>query len=162
MRSVFLGYAFIVSIFISCTADASLKALGVHGAILAAFHYTEFISIAWSNPKTLTSDSFILNHSVAYGVALCASWLEFFTERHFFPKMKELTLISYIGLVVCVCSEIVRKSAMFTAKSNFSHLIQSQKEEDHRLVTHGIYKLCRHPSYVGWFYWSLGTQVDCR
>ncbi|CAG2182503.1 unnamed protein product, partial [Oppiella nova] len=32
----------------------------------------------------------------------------------------------------------------------------------HVLVTHGIYAFCRHPSYVGWFYWSIGTQVSHR
>jgi protein-S-isoprenylcysteine O-methyltransferase len=26
-------------------------------------------------------------------------------------------------------------------------------------VTSGIYKFVRHPSYVGWFYWSFGTQI---
>ena len=28
-----------------------------------------------------------------------------------------------------------------------------------QLVTHGIYSLSRHPSYAGWFYWSIGTQL---
>lgn len=37
--------------------------------------------------------------------------------------------------------------------------MQFQQADDHKLVTNGIYKLVRHPSYVGWFYWSLGTQV---
>lgn len=37
--------------------------------------------------------------------------------------------------------------------------VQFQQADDHKLVTNGIYKLVRHPSYVGWFYWSLGTQV---
>jgi len=27
------------------------------------------------------------------------------------------------------------------------------------LVTHGIYGIMRHPSYVGWFWWSIGTQI---
>ncbi len=31
--------------------------------------------------------------------------------------------------------------------------------EDHKLVTEGVFSLVRHPSYVGWFYWSLGTQL---
>ena len=29
----------------------------------------------------------------------------------------------------------------------------------HRLVTTGVYSVLRHPSYCGWFWWSLGTQV---
>ena len=33
---------------------------------------------------------------------------------------------------------------------------------DHLLITTGIYAHMRHPSYVGWFYWSVGTQVSIR
>ena len=48
---------------------------------------------------------------------------------------------------------------MLTAFHNFDHLIRTRREEHHQLVTSGIYSLCRHPSYVGWFYWSIGTQI---
>ena len=48
---------------------------------------------------------------------------------------------------------------MLTAGSNFDHLIRVSKEDKHQLVTSGIYSLSRHPSYVGWFYWSVGTQL---
>lgn len=27
------------------------------------------------------------------------------------------------------------------------------------LVTHGIYRFCRHPSYLGWWLFAVGTQV---
>lgn len=37
--------------------------------------------------------------------------------------------------------------------------MQSEKARDHVLVTHGVYSWFRHPSYVGWFYWSVGTQL---
>lgn len=69
--------------------------------------------------------------------------------------------VSLVGVLLCVGGEVLRKLAMFTAKTNFSHIVQSVHEEGHQLVTHGVYKYCRHPSYVGWFYWSIGTQV-CR
>ena len=50
-------------------------------------------------------------------------------------------------------------AAMITAKANFNHVVQSDKKSNHVLVTHGLYGWSRHPSYVGWFYWSIGTQV---
>lgn len=37
--------------------------------------------------------------------------------------------------------------------------VQFTKAETHQLVTHGVYSIVRHPSYVGWFWWSVGTQV---
>ena len=58
-----------------------------------------------------------------------------------------------------VGGEILRKGAMITAKTNFNHYVQHVKHDGHQLVTCGVYRWMRHPSYVGWFYWSIGTQV---
>eukprot|EP01118_Nematostelium_gracile_P009292 TRINITY_DN311_c0_g1_i1.p3 TRINITY_DN311_c0_g1~~TRINITY_DN311_c0_g1_i1.p3 ORF type:complete len:102 (-),score=35.90 TRINITY_DN311_c0_g1_i1:98-403(-) len=48
---------------------------------------------------------------------------------------------------------------MYTAGSNFHHLVREEKEENHKLVTVGIYQYLRHPSYFGWFWWFIATQV---
>lgn len=37
--------------------------------------------------------------------------------------------------------------------------VQFEHSVDHKLITQGVYGICRHPSYVAWFYWSFGTQV---
>ncbi|KAL7978573.1 hypothetical protein Chor_005555 [Crotalus horridus] len=63
------------------------------------------------------------------------------------------------GLLMVVLGDCLRKAAMLTAGSNFNHIVQNEKSESHRLVTRGVYGWCRHPSYVGWFSWSIGTQV---
>ena len=73
--------------------------------------------------------------------------------------LKQIHWISSFGLIFVILGELVRKYSMFTASTNFNHYVQYTKQEGHELVTHGIYSLCRHPSYVGWFYWSVGTQV---
>ena len=54
---------------------------------MALFHYSEFLGIAWSNPQTLTIDSFILNHSVHYAIAAITSWIEFCIEVSLWPGM---------------------------------------------------------------------------
>lgn len=74
--------------------------------------------------------------------------------------MKQHSYVSLVGLALVVCGEVVRKLSMITAATNFNHYVQYRKQQDHQLVTHGIYSLCRHPSYVGWFLWSIGTQVS--
>ncbi len=43
--------------------------------------------------------------------------------------------------------------------TNFNHYVQERRKTGHTLVKTGIYSLVRHPSYFGWFYWSVGTQV---
>lgn len=159
VRAIFLGYIFGIGILISITASPSWQIFGIYMTILANFHYSEFLAIAWTNPAVLSIDSFILNHSIAYGIAASLSWIEFFIERYYFYELKLPSPVFYFGLVLCISGEILRKLAMCTAKHNFNHVVQSEKSDNHELVTHGVYSLCRHPSYVGWFYWSIGTQV---
>ena len=72
---------------------------------------------------------------------------------------KQLRYVSMFGLLLTIAGEIIRKASMITASTNFNHYVQYKKQRDHQLVTHGIYSFCRHPSYVGWFLWSIGTQV---
>ncbi len=67
--------------------------------------------------------------------------------------------MSCVGLVLVLGGEILRKDAMVTAASNFNHYVQHVKQDGHQLVEKGVYSLFRHPAYVGWFYWSVGTQV---
>ncbi|XP_011864500.1 PREDICTED: protein-S-isoprenylcysteine O-methyltransferase [Vollenhovia emeryi] len=159
VRALFLGYVFGIGILVSINAPPSWQLFGIYWTVLASFHYSEFLAIAWTNPAMLSIDSFILNHSVAYGIAACLSWIEFLIERHYFNGMKMPSVVSYLGLMLCISGEMLRKLAMCTAKHNFNHVVQSEKSDNHELVTHGVYNLCRHPSYVGWFYWSIGTQL---
>ncbi|XP_057331820.1 protein-S-isoprenylcysteine O-methyltransferase [Microplitis mediator] len=159
VRSAFLGYIFGIGIIIYFSAPLSWRCFGIYASVLSTFHFSEFLSIAWTNPKAISIDSFILNHSLAYSIAACSSWVEFLIERYYFPDIKSPDFISYAGLTICICGEIVRKLAMFTARDNFNHLVQMEKSETHKLVTNGVYRLSRHPSYVGWFYWSIGTQL---
>jgi protein-S-isoprenylcysteine O-methyltransferase len=55
--------------------------------------------------------------------------------------------------------QIFRSLAMIQAADNFAHQISTNKAPEHKLVTQGVYSLSRHPSYFGFFYWSIGTQV---
>lgn len=74
-------------------------------------------------------------------------------------ELKQITWLSTVGLVMVIFGDCLRKAAMLTAGSNFNHIVQNEKSDTHTLVTTGVYGWFRHPSYVGWFYWSIGTQV---
>ncbi|CAB3261856.1 unnamed protein product [Arctia plantaginis] len=158
VRSAFLGAVFSLGLYLT-TLDNGWKVFGLYTMILSFFHFSEFMAVALTNPRTLTTDSFVLNHSMQYGIAAVSSWIEWAVEYYFFPSMKAYFFISVIGVVMCITGEVVRKAAMFTARTNFNHTVQFVKRPDHHLVTHGVYSICRHPSYVGWFYWSIGTQI---
>ncbi|KAJ8679604.1 hypothetical protein QAD02_015391 [Eretmocerus hayati] len=159
VRAFFLGYTFGSGILIYVLMAESWRTFGIYAAVLSTFHLTEYLAIAFTNPAVLSVDSFVLNHSTAYTLAAVSSWVEFLIERFFFPQMKESLVVPLIGIAFCVLGDLLRKAAILTAKRNFNHIVQDEKASDHELVTHGVYSICRHPSYVGWFYWSVGTQL---
>jgi len=132
---------------------------GIYLAVLAAFHFSEFAITGLTNPQNLSFDSYLVNHSKAYGIAAVASWCEHIVTLYMFPELKSKSYITMTGLAICIAGEILRKGAMFQAGRNFNHLVQDTKAKDHVLVTSGVYSLSRHPSYVGWFLWSVGSQL---
>lgn len=158
-RAALLGTFFGGSLILIFIAPCPWNVFATYVAFLTFFHFSEYIMTALYNADRLSLDSFLLNHSFEYQVAAVFSWIEFCFEAWLFPKMKCYLLITLLGFLMVFCGELLRKFAMMTAKSNFTHIVQSEKNDGHALVTEGIYSWTRHPSYVGWFYWSIGTQV---
>ena len=64
-----------------------------------------------------------------------------------------------LGFVLTAVGQVVRTLAMAQAASNFNHHVQVEHKAGHVLVTHGLYRFLRHPSYFGFFWWGLGTQL---
>ena len=153
-----LGLCFSVGAWMA-VSGGPYSSFGPYMAAISFFHWSEYVTTAMYNPHTLSFDSFLINHSWEYGVAAITSWLEFWGEYYFFPGLKGIRLFFWVGLAMVVLGETLRKVAMFTAASNFTHIVQLVKRSNHTLVTTGVYSIFRHPSYVGWFYWSIGTQV---
>jgi len=158
-RSHLLGVLLAFGLSINFYNIKDYISLGWYIMIMSFFHFSEFLVTSIIRPQTLSTDSFLLNHSKAYKLAALVSWIEYLVEFYFFPSMKGFGWFSLLGLVLCIGGEALRKIAMLTAGSNFDHLIRTHREDKHKLVTSGIYGVFRHPSYVGWFYWSIGTQI---
>lgn len=127
--------------------------------MLCVFHFAEFFTTAVCQPSSLGYDSFVVNHSNHYTMAALASWVEFWIESYLFGVAKHRAPFMLVGLALVMGGQAVRTLAMWTCGENFSHQIMERRKDGHRLVTTGIYSLLRHPSYFGWFYWSVGTQV---
>ena len=64
-----------------------------------------------------------------------------------------------LGLLLIVSGELLRKCGMVTAGANFTHTIALRQRREHVLVEHGVYRFVRHPGYLGWYLWAVGTQV---
>jgi len=126
--------------------------------IICTFHLSEFFVTAVYNPTVTNSDSFLVNHSTAYSVAFLSSCMEFWIRFFLVPTMTSIK-ISCLGVMIVMVAQVIRSIAMATCGASFNHLIQTHKKDNHVLITHGIYTYLRHPSYVGFFYWSIATQV---
>lgn len=157
-RGAFIGTVFGTGCVLGAEATA-WRFSGLYLAALAMFHLSEYIMTALYKQENLSLDSFLLNHSHEYHMAVVASVVEFVLEIWLLPSIKNngmLQWLSFVGLALVILGEMCRKLAMVTAKSNFSHTVQYRKVEGHQLVTNGIYSISRHPAYFGWFYWSIG------
>ena len=53
--------------------------------MLSMFHYSEFLAIAITNPRTLSIRSFVLDNGWEYKVAAISCWTEFAIEWYLFP-----------------------------------------------------------------------------
>ncbi len=125
-------------------------------AALTFFHLSEAVLVALIAPAALSRDSLLLSR--AYCVAMLLAIAEFMIEIWLVPAIKASVVFPAIGLALIVAGECLRKAAIITAGRNFTHRIAETKSADHRLVTRGVYGWCRHPAYLGWFLWCVGTQ----
>jgi protein-S-isoprenylcysteine O-methyltransferase len=132
-------------------------------AALCIFHFLEFWTTAEYNTPTAYISAFLLTNGSRYRQAHTFAFCESFITSYFFPdwqaRIQPPWLVA-LGVTMIVVGQIVRTGAMVQAGTNFNHLVQSRKNEGHELVTTGWYAVFRHPSYFGFFWWGLGTQVS--
>jgi hypothetical protein len=110
---------------------------------LSLFHIGEFLFTAIYNPYVVNADSFVVNHSSTYTIAVLLSILEFWLETALAPSIKEnYKILNAIGLVLVIGGSSCRLVAMATCGPNFHHKIQVEQTIGHKLVTHGMYVYC--------------------
>ena len=128
---------------------------------LCIYHYAEFFSELLFHFKDLQKDAFLIYENKKWVIATASSFVEYFIEIFFFPNLKNVKILFVLGLIMTIIGQYFRIAALFTGKSNFTHKIQLTKRKNHVLVKHGIYSICRHPSYFGFFIWSVGIEIMC-
>ncbi|KAA1466335.1 ICMT-domain-containing protein [Dentipellis sp. KUC8613] len=132
---------------------------GFFVAAWAAFHWGEFAVTAGWNREKCSVDSFLLDNGALYHIANGLALFEYLTTVFWKSSMKQYPYLSTLGVVMVIFGQALRSAAMIRASTNFSHSVAFRKRETHELVTDGVYAYCRHPSYAGFFYWALGTQL---
>ena len=132
--------------------------LGLFAVVIAFFHISEFcINFYFHGASATTRRNLLCSYSYAYAMGFAV--LEFSVEAVLLPQMKGNTYCVALGAAGIVLGECCRKGGEITAGHNFTHEIAYQRVAKHRLVTHGVYSVIRHPGYFGFFLWSVSTQV---
>ncbi|EMC98622.1 hypothetical protein BAUCODRAFT_102980 [Baudoinia panamericana UAMH 10762] len=150
--------------------------LPAFAACLCVFHFLEFYITAKYNLPAVRASSFLLfNNGTAYNVAHTCAMMEILWWSYVMPEHRiwfwfgyhppppaaifGLTYGALFGLCLVGLGQTVRSVAMAQAGTNFNHTPVQHRKEGHVLVTKGVYAWSRHPSYFGFFWWALGTQL---
>lgn len=132
---------------------------------LSAFHFLEFWTTAERNTLVASVDSFLLTANwPSYAIAHTSAFAECLVVNIFFPERNWTPLglggvLLVLGLAMTSVGQVVRSVAMYQAGASFNHHVQTTKADSHVLITNGLYSVFRHPSYFGFFYWGIGTQI---
>lgn len=124
--------------------------------IWALFHLCEYYFTATYLPRTVTPYSFLL-YGATGSAHLMAVHLASLCEHVYTRRIWSNHGHWAAGLALAVVGVIVRGAAIKTCGNSFSHYIESQGTPV--LVTHGIYRICRHPSYLGFLVYVCGMQA---
>jgi protein-S-isoprenylcysteine O-methyltransferase len=172
VRAFCLGGALVLSIllviyinFLSSSPHPIWRAPFFLGT-LSVFHFLEFWVTAQRNTTVANIDSFLLTQNwPSYAIAHSLAFLEtiivsvFFPNRNWSPFGIPQSLYVIIGIILIIAGQSVRTIAMYQAGASFNHQVQQRRAATHTLVTRGVYSFVRHPSYFGFFWWGLGTQL---
>lgn len=169
LRAFCLGLGLAVGVIATVTlllaTGSPLWRLPFFLSALATFHFLEFWTTAAYNTREAEVSSFLLTANwPAYAIAHSVASLECLITNLIFPDRQWApfhlgTLTMLVGIALVVVGQVVRSVAMVQAGPSFNHIVQQKPKEDHVLVTTGIYGSLRHPSYFGFFWWGLGTQL---
>lgn len=111
-----------------------------------AYERTSAIRKEKKNPHSENSDghSLVIFYStilLGYGIGIPVSFTGFGSITAAFP------CLSAIGFIVIAAGLTIRLIAIRTLAEHFTYTVKII--DNHRLITSGIYKYIRHPSYLG-------------
>jgi len=156
-----LSVVFSFSISMTFFTSSIYYPLYLYFITLCIYHYSEYLSVLIYHFNILKCEYFLIDHSRSWIISTLVSFAETIIGIYFFDKYKKIKIIFILGLLMTIVGQYFRIAALFTGKKNFTHKISYNKVNDHELITYGIYSLSRHPSYFGFFIWSVGIEIMC-
>ncbi|MDT0150164.1 isoprenylcysteine carboxylmethyltransferase family protein [Priestia aryabhattai] len=112
-------------------------------------------STNFEKKKLKTSDTGVISGIIVSLTILLISLNSYYHLYFMFPD--KYKLFSYlIGLVFFIFGLYLRTYAKKHLKGHFSHSLKI--DDNHQLITTGVYQYVRHPAYLGTFLALLGTS----
>ncbi|KAM0278301.1 hypothetical protein ACHAQH_005220 [Verticillium albo-atrum] len=164
LRAFLLGAALSVSSLGAAVSPSPYWRLPFFTAALSLFHFLEFWTTAAYNTPEADVKAFLLTanwpaYAIAHAVAVAECALTSFLLPGPWAPAPLRTALLAAGFALVAVGQVVRSAAMITAGRSFNHTVQHRRADSHALVTSGIYAWFRHPSYFGFFWWAVGTQL---
>ena len=97
--------------------------------------------------------------AVFFSVGLALGFVPAYTDRIGFWTIGGDT-VRWFGVAICIAGGVLRLWPVFVLGRRFSGLVAIQR--GHTLVTTGIYRLIRHPSYLGMLLMVSGWALAFR
>lgn len=147
---------------------------------LIGFHLNEFYCTFKYQPSNVSLKSFLIwgnKGNVHFWLMQLLTICEFVFKNkifkfgghikdsnNFVDYNKQLFLVFMNGVwcfggLLAIFGLIFRHLAMKTCGESFNHFIQVKHNQNHKLITHGVYNICRHPSYLGFWCFVVGIQL---
>ncbi|KAH8886080.1 ICMT-domain-containing protein [Thozetella sp. PMI_491] len=139
--------------------------LAFYGVTLSTFHFLEFWTTAICNTRDATTKSFVPTENIpVYIMAHAFAFLECLVYRVLywhsgFKPFPGPPISVVLGLPLVIGGQLIRTLAIIHAGAAISRSKQSRRRGGRALVTGGVYSVLRHPSYIGFFWWAIGTQM---
>ncbi len=92
-------------------------------------------------------------------IGFLLAWLPAYTDRRDIWTI-DGDAVRYLGLALFVVGSVLRLAPVFVLGRRFSGLVAIQ--EGHQLVTDGLYRVIRHPSYLGLLLGLFGWDLIFR
>ena len=134
-----------------------MGAIYLYTASLCVYHMGEFLATSYYHADKVTWESFLINQSKEYGIAITASYVEYMFKFVFNPFYSLMSIAISLMVPFVIIGHVFRIGGLISGGRSFTHRIAYKKKDDHVLVTDGFYSTCRHPGYFGWFVWTVAT-----
>lgn len=131
-------------------------ALLAYVLVWAVFHACEYYFTTTYLPRTATPYSFLI-YGATGSVHLMAVHVASIAEHIYTGRKRARHGHWALGVPLALAGVMVRGAAIKTCGNSFSHYLETLGPP--RLVTHGIYGYCRHPSYLGFLVYVCGMQL---